>query len=340
MQVTLDARADLVFVFFFSSRRRHTRLQGDWSSDVCSSDLIIHRVEDVTEFIRLKQEGSEQHRVTEELRARAAKMEADIFRKAQQIQITERLRARAAEMEAEIFRRAQLIQEVNNQLRTELEARKRAEEALQKSEERFRAVAETATDAIVSADSRGHITYFNPGAELIFGHAARDVIGKPLTWLMPDRFHDAHRQGIARFLSTGKAHVIGRTVELVGRRKDGTEFPLELSLASWKVGGDTFFTRILRDITERKRAEELLRASEERFHLMVTHVEDYAIFMLDVEGNVATWNAGAERIKGYRADAIRSEEHTSELQSPCNLVCRLLLEKKKNDMFISRRGEN
>jgi len=265
---------------------------------------IIHRVEDVTEFIRLKQEGSEQHRITERLRTRAAEMEAEVFRKGQQVQITERLRTRAAEMEAEIFRRAQLIQEVNNQLRTELEARKRAEEALRESEERFRAVAETATDAIVSADKRGHITYFNPGAERIFGYAARDVIGKPLTLLMPQRFHDAHRQGLARFLSTGEARVVGRTVELAGQRKDGTEFPLELSLASWKARGDTFFTGILRDITERKRAEELLRASEERFHLMVKHVEDYAIFMLDAEGRVATWNAGAERIKGYRADEI------------------------------------
>src|SRR5207245_9514573 len=151
---------------------------------------IIHRVEDRTAFVRLKQEGSEQHRIIERLQTRAAEMETDIFRKAQQIQITERLRARAAQMEAEISRKAQQIQEVNNQLQRELDARKRAEEALQKSEERFRAVAETATDAIVSADSRGHITYFNPGAELIFGHAARDVIGKPLTWLMPDRFHD------------------------------------------------------------------------------------------------------------------------------------------------------
>jgi len=241
---------------------------------------IIHRVEDVTAFVHLKQSGSEQYRITEELRSRAA------------------------EMEAEVFRRAQQIQEVNNQLRTELEARKRAEEALRDSEERFRAVAETATDAIVAADKSGHITYFNPGAERIFGYAARDAIGRPLTLLMPQRFHDAHRQGLARFLATGVARVVGRTVELVGQRKDGTEFPLELSLASWKVGGDTFFAGILRDITERKRAEELLRASEERFHLMVTHVEDYAIFMLDVEGNVATWNAGAERIKGYRADEI------------------------------------
>ncbi len=217
---------------------------------------IIHRVEDVTEFVRLKQVGSEQHGIIERLQTRAAEMEAEIFRSTQQVQITERLRKRAAEMEAEIFRRAQLIQEVNNQLRTELEARKRAEEALRESEERFRAVAETATDAIVSADKRGHITYFNPGAERIFGYAARDVIGRPLTLLMPQRFHDAHRQGLARFRTTGEAHVIGRTVELVGQRKEGTEFPLELSLASWKAGGDTFFTGILRDIAERKRLEQ------------------------------------------------------------------------------------
>src|SRR3989449_8880254 len=231
-------------------------------------------------------------------------MEAEIFRRTQQVQITERLRTRAAEMEAEIFRRAQQIQEVNNQLQKELDARKQAEQALRESEERFRAVAESATDAIVAADKSGHITYFNQGAERIFGYAARDVISRPLTLLMPQRFHDAHRQGLARFLTTGEARVVGRTVELVGQRKDGTEFPLERSLASWKARGDTFFTGILRDITERKRAEELLRASEERFHLMVKHVEDYAIFMLDAEGRVATWNAGAERIKGYRADEI------------------------------------
>src|SRR5947209_14994636 len=122
---------------------------------------IIHRVEDVTEFVRLKQVGSEQHGIIERLRTRAAEMEGEIFRRTQQVQITERLRTRAAEMEGEISRRAQLIQEGNNQLRAELEARKRTEEALQKSEERFRAVAETAADAIVSADSRGNIVYFN-----------------------------------------------------------------------------------------------------------------------------------------------------------------------------------
>ena len=237
---------------------------------------IIHRVEDVTEFVRLKQEGSEQHRIIERLQTRAAEMETDIFRKAQQIQITERLRARAAQMEAEISRRAQQIQEANNQLQRELDARKRAEAALQKSEEGFRAVAETAAEAIVSADKHGHITYFNPGAERIFGYAARDVIGSPLTLLMPQRFHEAHRQGLSRFLSTGQARVIGRTVELVGQRKEGTEFPLELSLASWKAGGETYFTGILRDITERKRLEQEVQQRSAAFEAANKELEAFS----------------------------------------------------------------
>src|SRR5207302_1156101 len=83
--------------------------------------------------------------------------------------------------------------------------------------------------------AHGDITYFNPGAQRIFGYTADEVSGKPLTTLMPERFRDAHRAGLARYLATGEARVVGRTVELAGRRKDGTEFPLDLSLASWKA---------------------------------------------------------------------------------------------------------
>ncbi len=91
-------------------------------------------------------------------------------------------------------------------------------------------------------------------------------MGKPLTLLMPERLHEAHRRGFERFLSTGEAHVIGKAVELTGRRKDGTEFPVELSLASWRTAEGIFFTGILRDITERWEAELALRkaASEIR----------------------------------------------------------------------------
>lgn len=141
----------------------------------------------------------------------------------------------------------------------DLTERQRAAEALRDSEERFRTLAVTANDAIVSADSRGHITYFNPGAERIFGYSPAEVNGAPLTVLMPERLQEAHRAGLARYAATGEARVVGRTLELMGRRRDGTEFPLELSLASGKRGGNFAFTGIIRDITERKRADETLR---------------------------------------------------------------------------------
>ncbi len=187
---------------------------------------------------------------------------------------------------------------------TDITMRKRAEEALQTSEEKFRSVVQTAHDAIVSADSHGNITDFNRGAEVIFGYSAQEAIGKPLAVLMPDRFKELHQRGFKRYLETGEAHVIGKTVELVAKRKDGTEFPVELSLSSWKARAGLFFTAVMSDITGRKRAEEVLRQSEERFRLLVSEVTDYAILMLDPEGRIASWNAGAERIKGYKAREI------------------------------------
>src|SRR5712664_3105943 len=147
---------------------------------------------------------------------------------------------------------------------TDITTRKRAEEALQTSEEKFRSVVQTANDAIVTADSHGSITDFDRGAEAIFGYSAQEVIGRPLTVLMPDRFKEPHQQGFKRYLETGQAHVIGKTVELAGKRKDGTEFPIELSLSSWKTRAGLFFTGVLSDITERKRMQELmLHAKEE-----------------------------------------------------------------------------
>ncbi len=137
--------------------------------------------------------------------------------------------------------------------------RRLVEQALRVSEERFRTVSVTANDGIVSADAEGNITYFNPGAERIFGLAGADVTGRPITALMPERFHAAHTAGLRRYLATGEARVVGKTVELVGQRKDGAEFPIELSLAASHVGDVPAFTAIIRDITNRKRRDEELR---------------------------------------------------------------------------------
>src|SRR5260370_105192 len=142
--------------------------------------------------------------------------------------------------------------------------RKQIEQTLQASEEKFRSLAETANDAIVSADSQGNIAYFNGAAERIFGYFSKETGGQPLTVLMPERSRNLQRQGIDRFLRTGETRVIGKTVELAGRRRDGTEFPLELSLSSCKTSDGMFFTGILSDITERKLAEQetLLRTAQ------------------------------------------------------------------------------
>lgn len=138
--------------------------------------------------------------------------------------------------------------------------RRHAEESARLSEERFRAVAETARDAIVSADEHGAITFLNQAASETFGYPRDELLGRPLTVLMPQKFREAHRAGIARYKATGDPHVIGRgAVELEGRRKNGEEFPIELSLATWTSGGRAFFTGIIREITERKAAEEELK---------------------------------------------------------------------------------
>ena len=97
---------------------------------------------------------------------------------------------------------------------------------------------------------------WNKGAQRIFGYEEEEIVGQPLTALMPARYREAHEQGLARLRATGETRVIGRLLELHGLRKDCSEFPLELSLALWKRGDETFYSGIIRDITERKRAEE------------------------------------------------------------------------------------
>jgi PAS domain S-box-containing protein len=127
------------------------------------------------------------------------------------------------------------------------------------SQEQLGAIATTAQEAIVTADAGGVITYFNPGAERAFGYAAEEVLGQPLTLLMPERYHEGHRRGLARYLETGSSSVMGRILELSGRKRDGSEFPIELSLATWhRRDGESAFAGIIRDVTRRRQTEEAL----------------------------------------------------------------------------------
>ena len=183
--------------------------------------------------------------------------------------------------------------------------RRKAEEALRRSETRKAAVLETALDAIISIDQEGKIIEWNPAAERIFGYSRELALGRDLTELIvPKSNHELHRKGLARFLQTGRGRMLGSRSEVMALRANGAEFPVELTITKIPGEGPLVFTTFVRDITERRRTEEALRKSEERFRLLVEGVEDYAIYMLDTHGRITTWNAGAERIMGYRGQEI------------------------------------
>ena len=183
--------------------------------------------------------------------------------------------------------------------------RKQAEEALRRSEARKSAILETALDAIVTFDQQGKIIEWNPAATQIFGYSRELALGRVFADLMaPQANEELTRKGLPRYLQTGRGRLLGQRMELMALRANGAEFPVELTITHITDGEQMVFTSFIRDITERRRTEEALRKSEERFRLLVEGVEDYAIYMLDTHGRVTTWNVGAERIHGYRAQEI------------------------------------
>ena len=142
------------------------------------------------------------------------------------------------------------------------------------SGERFRAIVQAAQDAIILGDQEGNILSWNAAAQNMFGYTAEEVVGKSLTLLMPHRYRQAHQQGLERIRSTGERRVVGKTVELHGLRKGGEEFPIELSLSPSVETEEVFYCGIIRDISERKLAEQSLKDSEERLRKIFTSSND------------------------------------------------------------------
>src|SRR5271163_3629201 len=139
----------------------------------------------------------------------------------------------------------------------------REEMELKRSEARKAAILESALECIVTIDHEGCITEFNPAAERTFGHRRDEVVGKQLAdVIIPPSLREKHRQGFARYLATGEARVLGKRIEITAVRADGSEFPVELAVTRIPLEGPPSFTGYLRDITERKRAEQELRRSE------------------------------------------------------------------------------
>jgi PAS domain S-box-containing protein len=181
----------------------------------------------------------------------------------QRARLIQRELERAKLREAEITRQKNIeLQEKNAQLERVLHELKAAQALLARSESRFRSVAQSANDAIVTANSTGRITFWNKRAEAMFGYSEQEALGQPLTILMPERYREMHRQGMDRFLLTGQPRIIGQVVEIHAARKDGVEFPIELTVASWQVDDGKFVTGIIRDITKRKQAQAELEKTQ------------------------------------------------------------------------------
>ncbi len=174
--------------------------------------------------------------------------------------------------------------------------KREAAEALSDSAERLRAILNTAVEGIITIDHRGLIESVNPAAEKLFGYPAAELIGKNVSVLMPMPHRAAHDGYLANYLQTGQARIIGIGREVAGRRKDGSLFPMDLSVSEVTLRDRTLFTGFIRDISARKEAEKILH-----HYAALVESSDDAIIGKSLDGYVTSWNRGAETIFGYSA---------------------------------------
>jgi PAS domain S-box-containing protein len=167
-----------------------------------------------------------------------------------------------------------------------------------------RTLLESLAEGVVIIDDSGTVLLVNSRAEQLFGYRREEIVGKPHSLLIPERFREIHEEHQANFFEEPRVRPMGELLDLAGRRKDGSEFPVEISLSFIETINGTLVMAFVSDISLRKKYESHLRESEELFRIHVECVKDYAIFMLDEQGNVLNWNAGAERLKGYHDEEI------------------------------------
>ncbi len=190
------------------------------------------------------------------------------------------------------------------------------QQALRDSTVLIQTILATVADSIITFHAgSGIIKTVNPAAERMLGYRADELIGQNFSLLIPELDQDQRNGALEYYRASEEACANGLGREVLGRRKDGGIFPIEMAVSDMWLGDQRYFTGILRDITGRKQVEEQLRWTEESFRLMVESVTDYGIVMLDPQGLVVSWNSGAQRLQGYHAEEIIGQ-HFSRFYSP------------------------
>ena len=186
-------------------------------------------------------------------------------------------------------------------LRTEVAAREKNEETLRQSEERFRAVAQSAKDAIITTNDKGMILEWNKGAEKIFGFTEDEISGKEFSLILPGEYITSYETGVTGGSQSDADQIVGKTTELRGLHKNGKEFPIELSLAEWETSTGRFFTGIIRDITERRFSEDALQELNKKLirAQRVAHIGSWENYL---PTNELTWSAEMYSIMGFSPD--------------------------------------
>jgi PAS domain S-box-containing protein len=207
----------------------------------------------------------------------------------------------------------QAMQSVGVQLARVAE-RQQARETLQASEERYRSLTENAVDGIVISDQEGRIVDWNSGAKDIFGYDRAEILGRAVEVLMPGRHTEAHRRGMERLREGGRGRMLGKTLELEGLRKDGEEFPLELSLSSWTAGGERYFAAIIRDITQRRQLEkEIIRVQDEEQERLGRELHD-GVGSLLTAASIVVSGLSEDRKDGERIDPADLDKATDYIK--------------------------
>lgn len=182
---------------------------------------------------------------------------------------------------------------------TDVSERKFAEEAVRERETRIAAILDTAVDGIITINEEGLIETFNPAAEKIFGYRAEDVLGRNVSILMTSPDRDLHDTFIRRYINSGQPKILGQRREVIGQKLNGTTFPMQLAISEMYLGGRRHFTGIIRDITQTKAAEELLRDTM-ALKQGILDSTMLSIISTDADGIVQTFNAAAQQMLGYR----------------------------------------
>jgi chemotaxis family two-component system sensor kinase Cph1 len=176
---------------------------------------------------------------------------------------------------------------------------RQAQSALAESAERLRAILETAVEGIITIDERGRIESLNPAAERAFGYQAAELMGRNVNVLMPDPYRHEHDGYLEHYLRTGEPRIIGIGREVVARRKDGTTFPIDLSVSEVRLAGRRLFTGFIRDITDRRRAEEQLRLLSEALEAAAN-----GIAITDTRGDIQYVNPAFTALTGYSREEL------------------------------------